>query len=365
MPDYEIILQEIMLTDKHNKNCVDCDSCNVEYASCNIGVFLCARCASVHRKMGTHISKVISLNQVWNQSQVERMREVGNKKAKLKYEYRVPPCYRRPNSSDPQVLIEQWIRAKYERGEFTQTGRPNYISGHLEGFLMKRGKEDARYQPRKFILSEATDTLRYFVKESKEPKAIIRISDLNAVLAPKKMEHENSMQLTFMKDGSSRHIYLYHDEGEVIVNWYMAIRCAKLHRLQVAYPMQSECNLTDCLSNDFAKEGWILKTGPRPSDGYKMRWFSLDDVQRKLMYQVEPLGAFPKGEIFLGYKLDGFSIRVGAPIGAKDQGFSFTLTTPERVYNMSVSNNVERDDWIDCIQKVFEKPLTPQDSSRE
>lgn len=261
--------------------------------------------------------------------------------------------------------MEQWIRGKYERQEFTQTGRPNYISGHLEGFLMKRGKEDARYQSRKFILSEATDTLRYFVKESKEPKAIIRISDINAVLAPKKMEHENSMQITFMKDRSSRHIYLYHDEGEVIVNWYMAIRCAKLHRLQVAYPIQCDYNLTECLSNDFAKEGWILKTGPRPSDGYKMRWFSLDDVQRKLMYQVEPLAAFPKGEIFLGYKLDGFSIRVGAAIGAKDQGFSFTLSTPERVYNMSVSSNAERDEWIDCIQKVFEKQLTPQDSSRK
>uniref|UniRef100_T1GG86 Arf-GAP domain-containing protein n=1 Tax=Megaselia scalaris TaxID=36166 RepID=T1GG86_MEGSC len=296
-PDYEKLLQEIILKDKNNKNCIDCNSEAIEFGSYNIGIFLCAHCASVHRSMGS-ISKVkhLSLDK-WKESEVERMKEIGNEKAKLKYEYRVPPCYR-PLTNQILILIEQWIRAKYERQEFTQTGRPNYISGHLEGFLMKRGKEDARYQPRKFILSEATDTLRYFVKESKEPKAIIRISELNAVLAPKKMEHENSMQLTFMKDGSSRHIYLYHEEGEVIINWYMAIRCAKLHRLQVAYPMQTECNLTDCLTNDFAKEGWILKTGPRPSDGYKMRWFSLDAVQRKLMYMVEPLGAFPKGKYF-------------------------------------------------------------------
>lgn len=75
----------------------------VEFGSYNIGIFLCARCASAHRGMGTHISKVkhLSLDK-WDQSQVERMREIGNEKAKLKYEYRVPPCYRRPNETDPQ-----------------------------------------------------------------------------------------------------------------------------------------------------------------------------------------------------------------------------------------------------------------------
>jgi hypothetical protein len=35
----------------------------------------------------------------------------------------------------------------------------------MEGFLMKRGKEDSRYHPRKFVLSEADDTLKYHVKE--------------------------------------------------------------------------------------------------------------------------------------------------------------------------------------------------------
>ncbi|XP_049862590.1 piggyBac transposable element-derived protein 2-like isoform X3 [Schistocerca gregaria] len=36
----------------------------------------------------------------------------------------------------------------------------------MEGYLMKRGKDDNRYHPRKFILSEAEDTLRYHVKEA-------------------------------------------------------------------------------------------------------------------------------------------------------------------------------------------------------
>ena len=32
-----------------------------QWASTNLGVFLCIRCASIHRKLGTHISKVKSL----------------------------------------------------------------------------------------------------------------------------------------------------------------------------------------------------------------------------------------------------------------------------------------------------------------
>lgn len=75
------------------------------------------------------------------------------------------------------------------------------------------------------------------------------------------------------------------------------------------------------------------------------------------------LDAYPKGEIFLGHHMDGYSVRIGAPMGAKDQGFSFTLFTPERVYNMSAHSMQERDEWIKVIQKVLERPLTPQDSS--
>lgn len=78
----------------------------------------------------------------------------------------------------------------------------------------------------------------------------------------------------------------------------MAIRCAKLHQLQVAFPAASESELLLRLPKDFAREGWLWKTGPRASDAHRRRWFTLDN--RKLMYHDEPLDAYPKGEIFLG-----------------------------------------------------------------
>jgi len=345
-----------------NNVCADCGSKNPEWASYNIGIFVCTRCAGVHRSMGAHISKVKHLKlDRWEDSQLERMKEVGNNAARLRYEERVPPCYRRPVEDDPQVLVEQWIRAKYQREEFCHPERQGYVSGYMEGFLMKRGKEDRRYHPRKFILCEADDTLKYHVKEKKDPKAVLRLSELNVAFAPQKTGYLNSLQLTFIKDGSTRHIYVYHDDPAVIVNWYMAIRCAKLQRLQVAYPSANESELVGHLTRDFTREGWLYKTGPRSSDAYKKRWFTLDN--RKLMYHDDPLDAHPKGEIFLGHMLDGYSVRVGVAPGTKDQGFSFTLRTPERTYNLSATSDDDRDEWIQAIDSVLERPLTPQETS--
>ncbi|XP_077297748.1 arf-GAP with dual PH domain-containing protein 1-like [Arctopsyche grandis] len=357
----ERLLLELLSKPGNNK-CADCNKSHPEWASYNLGIFICTRCAGVHRNMGAHISKVKHLKlDRWEDSQLERMQEVGNNAARAKYEERVPPCYRRPIENDPQILIEQWIRAKYQREEFCHSDRQNYTSGYMEGFLMKRGKEDSKYHPRKFVLSEAEDILKYHVKENKDPKAILRLSELNVAFAPQKIGHMNSLQLTYIKDGSTRHIYVYHEDPESINNWYMAIRCAKLHRLQVAFPSVSETELSAHLTRDFPREGWLWKTGPRPTDAYKKRWFTLDN--RKLMYHDDPLDAYPKGEIFLGYNLEGFGVRVGVVPGYRDMGYSFTLHTPERAFCLSTTCEEDRDGWIAVIDKVLQRPLTPQDSS--
>ena len=75
----------------------------VEYASYNIGVFLCTQCAGIHRGLGVDVSKIKHLKlDKWEDSQVQRMDDVGNIRGKHKYEERVPACYRRPNEDAPQ-----------------------------------------------------------------------------------------------------------------------------------------------------------------------------------------------------------------------------------------------------------------------
>jgi hypothetical protein len=41
-----------------NRVCADCGALGTAWAAWNLGVFLCLRCAAVHRNLGAHISKV-------------------------------------------------------------------------------------------------------------------------------------------------------------------------------------------------------------------------------------------------------------------------------------------------------------------
>ncbi|ORY92377.1 hypothetical protein BCR43DRAFT_445754 [Syncephalastrum racemosum] len=61
-----------------NDRCADCPTKNPRWASYSLGVFLCVRCAGLHRKMGTHISRVksISMDQ-WTPEQIDNIRQQG------------------------------------------------------------------------------------------------------------------------------------------------------------------------------------------------------------------------------------------------------------------------------------------------
>jgi len=68
----ERTLQELIKSVPGNDKCADCSARNPSWASWSLGIFLCLRCAALHRKLGTHISKVKSLSMdQWNVEQVE------------------------------------------------------------------------------------------------------------------------------------------------------------------------------------------------------------------------------------------------------------------------------------------------------
>lgn len=90
------------------------------------------------------------------------------------------------------------------------------------------------------LLKNDSTILPPFFFKKKTPKASLRLTELNIVLSPEKVGHSNSIQLTYLKDGTTRHIYIHHADSQVIVDWYQAIRCAKLHQLQVAFPAANE-----------------------------------------------------------------------------------------------------------------------------
>lgn len=62
----------------HNAHCADCGRANNTWASVNLGVFLCDRCADVHRALGTHISKVKGCQgtDLWGPDEIALMQEL-------------------------------------------------------------------------------------------------------------------------------------------------------------------------------------------------------------------------------------------------------------------------------------------------
>ncbi|GAA5951934.1 hypothetical protein JCM3765_005145 [Sporobolomyces pararoseus] len=100
-----------------NNQCADCKASNPRWASWDQGVFLCVKCASMHRKIGSHITKVKSLTlDTWTKEQVDNMRKLGNVKVNSLLnpdERRNPPPP--PDSDDSRNSeLERFVRNKYE-----------------------------------------------------------------------------------------------------------------------------------------------------------------------------------------------------------------------------------------------------------
>ncbi|KAG4443959.1 hypothetical protein IFR05_000599 [Cadophora sp. M221] len=110
----ERALQDLIKSVPGNNVCADCQARNPGWASWSLGIFLCMRCAALHRKLGTHITKVKSLSMdSWSNEQVENMKRVGNVASNKIYN---PQNTRPPipfDADEADSAMERFIRGKY------------------------------------------------------------------------------------------------------------------------------------------------------------------------------------------------------------------------------------------------------------
>ncbi|KAG8385207.1 hypothetical protein BUALT_Bualt03G0017800 [Buddleja alternifolia] len=109
-----------LLAQRDNRACADCGALDPKWASANIGVFICLKCCGVHRSLGTHISKVLSVTlDEWSEEEVDSMFEVGgNASANSIYEAYIPEGVSKPGPDAGHEQRSKFIRSKYERQEF-------------------------------------------------------------------------------------------------------------------------------------------------------------------------------------------------------------------------------------------------------
>lgn len=333
-----------------------------DWASYKLGIFICLHCSGVHRNF-PDVSKVKSVRlDFWDDSMVEFMTSNGNLNVKAKFEARVPAFYYVPQASDCLVLKEQWIRAKYERQEFIAHEKAVSPPGDREVFLWKRGRDNAQFLRRRFVLLAREGLLKYYTKEEgKTPKAVIHIKDLNATFQTEKIGHPHGLQITYRREGRIRNLFVYHDSGKEIVDWFNALRAARLQYLKLAFPDLPESELVPLITRNYLKQGFMEKTGPKQREPFKKRWFALDALERRLLYYKNPLDAFEQGQVFLGSREQGYEVCEDLPKGIRGNRWKAGLTviTPERKFIFTCPSEKEQREWLESLRDVLSSPLSP------
>jgi stromal membrane-associated protein len=125
-----------LLRDASNSHCADCkQASHPRWASWNLGIFICIRCSGIHRSLGTHISRVKSVDlDTWTDDQVKSMVLWGNAKANQYWEEGLPQGYI-PDGGK----IENFIRTKYEMKKWAKgpLPDPSTLSGQPSQTIQK------------------------------------------------------------------------------------------------------------------------------------------------------------------------------------------------------------------------------------
>ncbi|KAF6117272.1 ArfGAP with GTPase domain, ankyrin repeat and PH domain 2 [Phyllostomus discolor] len=100
---------------KGNSICVDCGAPNPTWASLNLGALICIECSGIHRNLGTHLSRVRSLDlDDWPRELTLVLTAIGNDMANRVWESDTRGRAK-PTRDSSREERESWIRAKYEQ----------------------------------------------------------------------------------------------------------------------------------------------------------------------------------------------------------------------------------------------------------
>lgn len=131
-------LCEIINSPSNLNRCGECDAEYPTWASWNLGLLLCGRCANSHKKVlfegdlrGEPFSYVKSLTlEVWTDAQIERLRSIGNRAARQKWNPKRVPF---PLEDDNDTEVDTFICDKYILGKFRHDFDDGYGSGSSSG----------------------------------------------------------------------------------------------------------------------------------------------------------------------------------------------------------------------------------------
>ncbi|XP_078457147.1 arf-GAP with Rho-GAP domain, ANK repeat and PH domain-containing protein 1-like isoform X1 [Lampetra planeri] len=111
---------EQIWANEHNRRCADCGAAWPDWASVNLCVVICKRCAGEHRNLGQTVSKVRSLKMdknIWTKNLIELFQELGNAQVNKFWAASVPPSEAVDPSSEAERRRE-YVFSKYREGRY-------------------------------------------------------------------------------------------------------------------------------------------------------------------------------------------------------------------------------------------------------
>ncbi|XP_051782489.1 arf-GAP with Rho-GAP domain, ANK repeat and PH domain-containing protein 1 isoform X2 [Erpetoichthys calabaricus] len=118
LSNYEVA--EKIWSVESNCFCADCGAAKPEWASINLCVVVCKRCAGEHRSLGPSISKVRSLKmdkKVWTEELIQLFLVMGNQKSNEFWAANIPPSEALSPASCSSDR-RRFISAKYREGKY-------------------------------------------------------------------------------------------------------------------------------------------------------------------------------------------------------------------------------------------------------
>ncbi|KFW86261.1 Arf-GAP with Rho-GAP domain, ANK repeat and PH domain-containing protein 2, partial [Manacus vitellinus] len=118
LSDYEVA--EKIWFNESNRSCADCKTPSPDWASINLCVVICKKCAGQHRSLGPRDSKVRSLKMdasIWSNELIELFIVIGNKRANSFWAGNLPPGEELHMDAPAEKRIA-FITQKYKEGKF-------------------------------------------------------------------------------------------------------------------------------------------------------------------------------------------------------------------------------------------------------
>jgi len=218
--DFQERAFKILLSLPGNQLCADCPAAVPDWASVNLGVFVCHKCSGVHRAIGLHITRIKSVKlDSWSLKQMFMMTYVNNEEANSYWEAKRPNTRARPNHETPQEVLKNFIYSKYVHKEFVDNNMKPPLEHVIENLNkeIEKAKDENKehfFQRKLMELEEILRTkeiitsgknIRPFGSSVKnEKQKLVKSTSPNRNPPPEKIEENNSKMFQSTKITTQR-----------------------------------------------------------------------------------------------------------------------------------------------------------------